>query len=114
MLKQWRERLGGGISRTERRKNAALFFGIAFPLFFLAFAYVVYARWALLSDVMLRKSQMTGEDVGVWELVLFAGTLIGNIIVYVMGIGWSYSRHDAIPGFSELRRRVELLQGKEF
>ena len=111
-IKQWKERVGGGVSRTEKRKNATLFIG-AILLFFLAFSFVVYARWALLGDVILRKSQTTGEAIGTEEIVRFAGTLIGNVIVYLMGVVWSYIRHDAIPGFSELRRRVEKLERRE-
>ncbi|MGB9366573.1 MAG: hypothetical protein WCE79_11235 [Xanthobacteraceae bacterium] len=112
IIKQWRERLGGSVSRTEKMKNRSLAL-FAIILFVLAFGFVIYARWALLGDVILRRSQTTGEEVGTEEALRFAGTLIGNIIVYVMGIVWSYTRHDSIPGFSELRRRVERLEKQE-
>lgn len=112
IVKQWKERLGGSISRTEKMKTRMLLGGAA-VLFVLAFGFVIYARWALLGDVILRRSQTTGEDIGTEEVVRFAGTLIGNLIVYVMGIIWAYVRHDSIPEFSELRNTVERLQARE-
>jgi hypothetical protein len=112
IFKQWKDRLGGSVSRTEKMKTRMLLGG-ATVLFVLAFGFVIYARWALLGDIILRRSQTTGEEIGTEEVVRFAGTLIGNLIVYVMGVIWAYVRHDAIPGFSELRNRVEDLQARE-
>jgi hypothetical protein len=112
IVKQWQYRLGRSVKNTEKGKNKFLLW-LAITLFILAFALVIYARWALLGDVILRKSQTTGEEIGSEEVFKFAGTLIGNFIVYLMGIGWSYSRHDAIPKFSELRQTVERLEREE-
>lgn len=112
IIKQWQHRLGRGVTGTEKGKNKFLLWG-AIVMFLLAFASVIYARWALLGDVILRKSQTTGEEIGSDEVFKFAGTLIGNFIVYLMGVLWSYGRHDAIPKFSELRQTVERLESEE-
>ena len=111
LIKQRRERLGGAVRGHEKRNNVLLF-GAALVMFGLAFMFVVYARWSLLGDLILVKSQTTGEGLGWEELLRFGGSLIGNVIVYLMGIVWSYIRHDLHPGFSELRDRVEILEGR--
>jgi hypothetical protein len=112
IIKQWQYRLGRSVKALEKGKNKFLFWG-AIVMFLLAFALVIYARWALLGDVILRKSQTTGEEIGSQEVLKFTGTLIGNFIVYLMGIMWSYGRHESIPKFSELRQTVENLEAQE-
>ena len=86
-FRQWRERLGGAVSGTEKMKNRFVL-SLAIILFSLSFAFVIYARWSLFQDIILRKSQTTGEEIGTEEILRFAGTLLGNVIVYVIGIIW--------------------------
>jgi hypothetical protein len=111
-IKQWRDLLGGSVSGTDRRKNHFIL-GVAAFLLILAMAFVAYARWFLIADVLLRKVQISGGEIGSEEVLQFSGTLFGNFIVYALGVVWSFVQHDSIPGFGEMRRDLEKLQEKE-
>lgn len=111
-IKQWRDLLGGSVSGTEKRKNVFIL-SLAIVLFLLALAFVAYARWFLIADVLMRKAQLSGGELGTEEILQFSGTLFGNFIVYALGVVWSFVRHDSVPGFSEARFDLEKLKRRE-
>src|SRR4029077_14491287 len=53
------------------------------------------------------------ETSGSADYLEFGGSRFGNLIVYFIGVVWAYWKHDAIPGFSELRRQLEKLQRRQ-
>ncbi len=110
IAKQGKELFGGYVGRTSRR-SAALELALAITLFLLGIGAVAWGRWFFLSDVILRRHAL-GESSGWSDYWEFGGSVLGNLIVYFVGVVWAYWKHDSLPGFAELRRRVERLQSK--
>lgn len=111
IIKQYRELLGGYVAATDRWSTwRELSIGVV--LFLLAMGAVVWGRWFFLSDVILRR-QALGETSGLTDYIEFSGSILGNLIVYFVGVVWAYWKHDAVPGFAELRRRLGKLQVRQ-
>jgi hypothetical protein len=111
LLKQRQDKFGGAISATERRKSRWEL-TLAIILFLLAMGIVVWGRYMLINDIIREKSILRGEGLDTEDVLYTIGALLGNIGVWIAGIWWSYTRHDSVPGFSELRAEVERLQSK--
>jgi len=111
ITKQRRELFGGYVGRTDRW-SAGQEFGFGMVLFLLAIAAVAWGRWFFLSDVIIRRHAL-GETSGWADYLEFGGSILGNLIVYFIGVVWAYWKHDAIPGFAELRRQLEKLQRRQ-
>lgn len=111
ITKQRRELFGGYVARTDRwSAGQELSFGIV--LFLLGVGAVAWGRWFFLSEVMMRRHAL-GETSALSDYFEFGGSILGNLIVYFIGVVWAYWRHDAIPGFAESRRQLEKLQAKQ-
>jgi len=77
-----------------------------------------HARLVLADNVLqiedLGSTNGTAVDGVSWTDYLgFGGSVLGNLIVYFVGVVWAYWKHDAIPGFAELRHRLGKLQGRQ-
>src|SRR5262249_8597188 len=55
---------------------------------------------------------LRGQGLEVEDILYTIGAILGNIGVWIAGIWWSYTKHDSVPNFSELRTEVERLQSK--
>src|SRR5262249_25733247 len=111
LWKQRQEKFGGGVSATERKKSR-LELILALFLFFLGMGIVVWGRYLLISEIMREKTILRGEGLDVEDILFTIGAILGNVGVWVAAMWWSYTKHDSIPNFSELRTEVERLQAK--
>jgi hypothetical protein len=111
ILKQWKELFGGHVGKTEKMKSRReLSVGIA--LFLFGFAAVGWGRWYFIQTAILEKSILQGGGLDVTDILQFAGAMLGNVIVYLLGLLWSFLKHDAMPEFSELRTEVDTLEAR--
>ena len=46
------------------------------------------------------------------DFLQFGGAMLGNFIVYLLGLLWSLVKHDSMPGFSEARYELSRVQKK--
>src|SRR5262249_36207126 len=60
----------------------------------------------------LEKTILRGGGLEFSDLVQFVGAMLGNILVYLLGLLWSFLKHDSIPDFSELRYELTKVQQK--
>lgn len=111
ITKQRKELFGGFVGRTDRR-SAGQELGLGLVLFMLGIGAVVWGRWFFLSDVIIRRHAL-GDNSSWTDYLEFGGSVLGNLIVYFIGVVWAYWKHDAIPGFAELRRGLEKLQARQ-
>ena len=59
-----------------------------------------------------RKDNFAGGGLEFSDLVQFVGAMLGNILVYLLGLLWSFLKHESIPDFSELRYELTEVQQK--
>jgi hypothetical protein len=111
IIKQRRELFGGFVARTDRW-SAAQELSLGLILFLLGIGAVAWGRWFFLSDVLMRRHAL-GESSGWTDYLGFGGSILGNLIVYFVGVVWAYWKHDAIPDFAEIRRRLQKLQARQ-
>jgi hypothetical protein len=111
LWKQRQDKFGGGVSATERKKSR-LELILALFLFLLGMGIVVWGRYLLMSDIIRQKQILRGEGLDIEDILYTVGAILGNIGVWVAGMWWSYTKHDSIPNFSELRTEVDRLQAK--
>ena len=111
ITKQWKELFGGHVEFTERRK--ALRELIAGTLLFLiAITAVGWGRWFFIQGAILEKTILRGGGFEFSDLVQFVGAMLGNVLVYLLGLLWSFVKHDSIPEFSEVRYELTKVQRK--
>jgi hypothetical protein len=111
IIKQWKELFGGHVEFTERRKaTRELVVGVL--LFLLAVTAVGWGRWFFIQGAILEKTILRGGGLEFSDLVQFVGAMLGNIMVYLLGLLWSFVKHDSIPEFSELRYELGKVQQK--
>lgn len=111
VLRQWAERFGGNVSarvRSASRRDLA----IAAICVALGLLLVLYSRYFLLREAIARQIAL-GEEAGSTTYLLIAGSIVGNLIAYAIGVAWAYLKHDPVPGFAEDRRRLEQLQARQ-
>jgi hypothetical protein len=73
---------------------------------------VVWGRYLLMSDIIREKTILRGQGLELEDILYTIGAILGNIGVWIAGMWWSYTKHDSVPNFSELRTEVEHLQSK--
>jgi hypothetical protein len=112
LWKQRQDRFGGAVSATDRKKNR-LELILALFLFLLAMGIVVWGRYLLMSDIIREKTILRGQGLELEDVLYTIGAILGNIGVWIAGIWWSYTKHDSVPNFSELRTEVERLESKK-
>ena len=111
IIKQWKELFGGHVEFTERRKaRRELVVGVL--LFILAITAVGWGRWFFIQGAILEKTILRGGGLEFSDMVQFVGAMLGNILVYLLGLLWSFVKHDSIPDFSELRYELSKVQQK--
>lgn len=111
IIKQWKELFGGHVEFTERRKaKRELIVGTS--LFLIAITAVGWGRWFFIQGAILEKTILRGGGLEFSDLVQFIGAMLGNILVYLLGLLWSFVKHDSIPGFSEVRYELTKVQTK--
>jgi hypothetical protein len=111
IIKQWKELFGGHVEFTERRK-ATRELVVGALLFILAITAVGWGRWFFIQGAILEKTILRGGGLEFSDLVQFVGAMLGNILVYLLGLLWSFLKHDSIPDFSELRYELSKIQQK--
>jgi hypothetical protein len=109
LIKQGRERLGGNVPWGEKRATIILLI-IAIFAFALSMGLIVWGRTLLVQDIIRESRIRKGETSGVDLLWLYGGALLGNILVWVFGVGWSIWKHDSVPDFVETRAKVTWLE----
>jgi hypothetical protein len=111
IIKQWKELFGGHVEFTERRKAKRELI-VASLLFLIAITAVGWGRWFFIQGAILEKTILRGGGLEFSDLVQFVGAMLGNVLVYLIGVLWSFFRHDSIPDFSELRYELMKVQKK--
>lgn len=112
IIKQWQDRFGGDVSNTDRWKSAREL-SIALTLFSIAMSIVIWGRYLLVADIIRERDILSGGGFGAEQLILYGGAILGNVGVYLFAVLWSFVKHDAVQGFSELRGEVETLQNRQ-
>jgi hypothetical protein len=111
IIKQWKELFGGHVEFTERRK-AMRELVVGALLFVLAITAVGWGRWFFIQGAILEKTILRGGGLEFSDIVQFVGAMLGNILVYLIGLLWSFVKHDSIPDFSEVRYELMKVQQK--
>lgn len=111
IIKQWKELFGGHVELTERRKALRELI-VGALLFLLAVTAVGWGRWFFIQGAILEKTILRGGGLEFSDLVQFVGAMLGNILIYLLGLLWSFVRHDSVPEFSELRYDLTKVQRK--
>jgi hypothetical protein len=112
IVKQWKELFGGYVGNTDKSKSRREF-GVGLALFLLGVAAIGWGRWYFIQAALMEKSILQGGGLELSDYLQFAGAMLGNIIIYLLGVLWSFTRHDSVPGFSELRAALEKLEGRK-
>jgi hypothetical protein len=112
ILKQWKELFGGHVAHTEKMRSVREL-TIALILLCLGMAAVAVGRWFFILPSIQEKEMLQGGGLDTTDIIQFGGVMLGNFIVYLLGVLWSFYKHDAVPGFSELREQVERLEKRE-
>lgn len=108
LLKQW-EYYFGAHQEDISRGRAMRLFGLGTTSFLFAMAAVYYARDTYLSDMMNVRLTMGGEaDIN--PLWVIGGSLLGNVIVYVVGAIIAYLMHDPNPEYPEKKRELDGIE----
>jgi len=102
----------GPAEDDTKRGVAWRMFGIATTLVTAALGFVYYARSAYLIAYTSSVGDLAQETPGHGFLWVVGGSLLGNIIVYLAGVVWSFLMHDEDPEFPEQRLEVERLDKK--
>lgn len=108
-LKQASTQFGEHVPETIRRRHRILFW-IATSLLILAFGLVAWGRYVMLADAIREASLLGGSAFNGY--VLFLGAMLGNVIVYVIGLIFVYMVTDPVPGFAEIQRDMRALEKK--
>jgi hypothetical protein len=109
VYRQWAYYFGPAEDDTKRGPAMRMFIGGATTLT-LALAFVYYARSAYLlayTSSVGTFGQGSPDGGLVW---IVAGSLLGNMLVYLTGVLWAYLLHDSDPDFVESRICVAALE----
>jgi hypothetical protein len=70
---------------------------------------IVWGRLLLMADLAREDIILKGTSTenNLW---MNSGALLGNVIVWLLGVAWSIWRHDSVPDFVELRGKVKWLE----
>jgi hypothetical protein len=109
IIKQAKELFGGHVELTEKRKAVRELI-VGSLLFLLGIVAVGWGRWFFIQGAILEKIILRGGGLEFTDYLSFAGAMLGNIIVYLLGLLWSFVKHDSVPGFTELRYDLQKLQ----
>jgi len=77
-----------------------------------ALAFVYYARSAYLSAYLGSVGDFGQGNEGRSFVWVVGGSLLGNFLVYLIGVLWAYLMHDPDPEFPELKLDVQELEHK--
>lgn len=106
LLKQW-EYFFGNHREDVSRWVAYRLLTMGSTAFTLALSAVYYARDTYLTDMTLVKSTI-GSQLDTSPLWIIGGSLLGNVIVYVVGVMLAYFMHDSNPDYPD--KKDELLR----
>lgn len=108
LLKQW-EYYFGPHREDISRGRALRLFGLGTTAFTLGLAAVYYARDTYLADLIDVRTTIGGEaDTN--PLWIIGGSLLGNVIVYVVGVMIAYFMHDSNPDYPEKKNELDKLE----
>jgi hypothetical protein len=109
IIKQAKELFGGHVELTEKRKAVRETI-VGSLLFLLGIVAVGWGRWFFIQGAILEKTILRGGGLEFSDYLSFAGAMLGNVIVYLLGLLWSFVKHDPVPGFLELRYDLQKSQ----
>lgn len=111
VYRQWAYNFGP--AEDDSKRGAALrILGIGSAALMFALGFVYYARSAYLIAYTSSLSNFGQDGGGTGELWIVAGSLLGNIIVYLTGVLWAYMLHDSDPDYVELRISLIKLESQ--
>jgi hypothetical protein len=98
--------------RDTKRGPALQMFAGGTALLFAALAFVYYARSAYFLAFTSATGPLDSQDSGGGGSFLWVvgGSLLGNIIVYLVGTFWAYLLHDPDPEYPETKKRIKALE----
>jgi hypothetical protein len=106
-IKQRRHQFGGGTTAIPRRRYLEI--GLGLIAFCIGIGIVLWSRYMPTTDIV-QTSVPAREEVGSGILAPFGGEFLENLGTWLLGMLWSFSRHDSVPEFSELQEEVEKLE----
>lgn len=107
-VKQWRARFGMGVPREERFTHSR-YLGLGTILFLVAMGIVTTVRYIYFKEQL--DEVMFGGG-GSPDYMTVFGTVGGNFLIWLIGVGVAYVAHDVLPGFGKLRRAVNKTRGE--
>lgn len=102
--KQHRQLVGDHVDIIEQRGHIRVYW-LAYAALGIALLIVLGGRWYLLKDAIAVSSLFGGSVLGNYFLLLW--TLLGNLAVYILGLGFIFVRTDPFPGFAEAKRAMQ-------
>ncbi|GIV03779.1 MAG: hypothetical protein KatS3mg015_2609 [Fimbriimonadales bacterium] len=102
-LCQWEKLFSEHVDEAKRAAEKRLFW-VATGGLLIALAFVGYGRYWLLADAM-REAMLLGGS-AFTSYLMFAGTILGNVLVYIVGALIVYLMTDPVPGFAEALREL--------
>lgn len=109
-IRQWGELFGGHVSSTAKNRSRR-YLAIGSVIFTFALAMVTWGRSLLFSEQLQRKI-LIGEALSPSDYVAFGGSVAGNVVIWLLGIYFTYAANSHIPGFGELRSEVEAIKAR--
>ncbi|MCH8488989.1 MAG: GtrA family protein [Oceanicaulis sp.] len=104
VLRQWNYYFGKR-ERDENRWAAWRMLALGSLALSVVLASVAYARVSFLADYILLNQQLGGTD-RTSSFMMIAGTLLGNVLVWIVGIFIAWLMHDRNPEFPEKRKAL--------
>lgn len=109
-IRQWGELFGGHVSATEKNRSRR-YLAIGSVIFTFAMAMVTWGRSLLFGEQLQRKI-LIGEALTPSDYVAFGGSVAGNVVIWLLGIYFTYAASSHIPGFGELRSELEAIKAR--
>lgn len=105
LIKQWRAYFDDDVDPKERWV-AGRMFGIGTTCLTFSLAAVAYARNVYFAQNALSAAAF-GDGGGGQKFWIVGGSLLGNMIVYLVGVVLAYLMHDAVAKYAELKKTLE-------
>jgi hypothetical protein len=107
--KQYRARFGRGVIWEEKFSHLR-YLSLGTVLFVVAMGIVTTVRYIYFKE-QLSEAVFGGGSSSPDYMTVF-GTVGGNFLIWLIGVGVAYVAHDVVPGYGKLRRRMKKLQAK--
>jgi len=105
LLKQYHHWFGPARKPTYRRQAQRMFHA-GNVLLSVALSYVYYARYAYFTSQAILDPYGEHSQSLVW---IVGGSVLGNLLVYMVGTLWAFMMHDTDPDYTRLKARLEVI-----